>query len=138
MFVGADGARENPETDASAVVGGAARVVELHTVRAAQTADATIVVRTKPMRNPLLVGVQVTVAAVAAGLRAPRPAATATSGLLPGYFTVVGMFAIFPLMICCSIFLTFASMPFGAFGENLPRPTPFCSSPYTASWPPLK
>src|SRR5581483_7582346 len=54
------------------------------------------------------------------------------------YLTVVGMFLIFPAASCCLIAATFAAIPFGAFGENLPMPTPLTFRPYTASLPPLK
>jgi hypothetical protein len=45
------------------------------------------------------------------------------------HFTVVGMFLIFPEAICFSTCATFAAIPFGAFGENFPMPTPFTFRP---------
>ena len=45
------------------------------------------------------------------------------------YFTVVGMFVIFPEAICALICRTFAAIPCGVFGENLPIPTPLTSRP---------
>jgi len=54
---------------------------------------------------------------------------TVVAAVASGYLTVVGMFLIFPLMICCLIAFTFAARPAGAFGENFPRPTPFLSRP---------
>src|SRR5581483_11273941 len=51
--------------------------------------------------------------------------------------TTVGMFLILPDSISAFTRATLPAMPAGAFGENLPMPTPFCLMPYTASVPPL-
>ena len=51
-------------------------------------------------------------------------AAGAEITVVAAYLTIVGMFVIFPLMICALIAATLAAMPFGVFGENLPMPTP--------------
>ena len=45
------------------------------------------------------------------------------------HLTVVGMFVILPDAICCLITATFAAIPAGVFGENLPMPTPPMSRP---------